>query len=81
MMQIAGMAVAIYVVTLMLRLRHDEAQGTLEPVLGTAVSRLRWLGAYAVNALAGAVILILRLRGSDGHHRRPGGRRHCSTAA
>jgi ABC-2 type transport system permease protein len=59
MMQIAGMAVAIYVVTLLLRLHHDEAQGTLESVLGTAVSRLRWLGAYAVNALGGAVLLIL----------------------
>jgi len=59
MMQIAGMAVAVYVVTLMLRLHHDEAEGTLEPVLGTAVSRLRWLGAYAVNALAGATLLIL----------------------
>lgn len=59
MMQIAGMAVAIYAVTLLLRLHHDEAQGTLEPVLGTAVSRLRWLGAYAVNALGGAVLLIL----------------------
>jgi ABC-2 type transport system permease protein len=59
MMQIAGMAVAGYVVTLMLRLHHDEAQGTLEPVLGTAVSRLRWLGAYAVNALVGATVLML----------------------
>ncbi|MEI8409072.1 MULTISPECIES: ABC transporter permease [unclassified Kribbella] len=59
MMQMAGMAVAIYVVTLLLRLHHDEAQGTLEPVLGTAVSRLRWLGAYAVNALIGAVLLLL----------------------
>ena len=59
MMQMAGMAVAIYVVTLLLRLHHDEAQGTLEPVLGTAVSRVRWLGAYAVNALAGAVLLLL----------------------
>jgi len=59
MMQIAGMAVAIYVVTVMLRLRHDEAEGLLEPVLATAVSRLRWLGAYAVNALAGAVLLLL----------------------
>ena len=59
MMQMAGMAVAIYVVTLLLRLHHDEAQGTLESVLGTAVSRLRWLGAYAVNALAGAMLLIL----------------------
>ena len=52
MMQFAGIAVACYVVTLMLRLHHDEAQGTLEPVLGTAVSRLRWLAAYAVNALS-----------------------------
>jgi ABC-2 type transport system permease protein len=59
MVQMAGMAVAIYVVTLLLRLHHDEAQGTLESVLATAVSRLRWLGAYAVNALAGAVVLIL----------------------
>jgi ABC-2 type transport system permease protein len=59
MTQIAGMAVSVYVVTVMLRLRHDETQGTLESVLGTAVSRLRWLGAYAVNALAGATVLIL----------------------
>jgi polyether ionophore transport system permease protein len=59
MMQIAGMAVAVYVVTLLLRLHHDEAQGTLESVLGTAVSRLRWLGAYAGNALVGATLLIL----------------------
>ena len=59
MMQVAGLAVAAYVVTLLLRLHHDEAQGTLEPVLGTAVSRLRWLSAYAVNALVGATLLIL----------------------
>jgi ABC-2 type transport system permease protein len=59
MTQIAGMAVAGYVVALLLRLHHDEAQGVLEPVLGTAVSRLRWLAAYALNALAGALVLIL----------------------
>ena len=63
MMQIAGMAVAAYVVTLVLRLHHDEARGTLEPVLGTAVSRLRWLAAYAVNAAAGATLLILLFAG------------------
>lgn len=63
MMQIAGMAVAAYVVTLLLRLHHDEAQGTLEPVLSTAVSRLRWLAAYAVNAAAGATLLILLFAG------------------
>ena len=59
MMQIAGMAVAVYVVTLLLRLRHEETQGTLEPVLGTAVSRLRWFSAYVVNALVGALLLLL----------------------
>lgn len=59
MMQVAGLAVAAYVVTLLLRLHHDETQGTLEPVLGTAVSRLRWLSAYAVNAVVGATSLIL----------------------
>jgi ABC-2 type transport system permease protein len=59
MMQMAGMAVAVYVVTLLLRLHHDEAQGLLEPLLGTPVSRVRWLGAYALNVLVGAVVLIL----------------------
>jgi ABC-2 type transport system permease protein len=59
MMQVAGLSVAAYVVTLLLRLHHDEAQGTLEPVLGTAVSRLRWVSAYAVNALVGAASLML----------------------
>lgn len=59
MMQIAGTAVATYVVTLLLRLHHDETQGTLEPVLATSVSRLRWLAAYAANALVGATSLIL----------------------
>jgi ABC-2 type transport system permease protein len=59
MMQMGGMVVAIYVVTLLLRLHHDEARGILESVLGTAVSRSRVLGAYAVNAVGGALLLLL----------------------
>ena len=59
MMQIAGMAVAVYVVTLLLRLRHAEAEGTLEPLLATGVSRSRWLAAHAVNAAGGAALLLL----------------------
>jgi ABC-2 type transport system permease protein len=59
MMQVAGTAVAVYVVALLLRMHQDEARGTLEPLLGTAVSRLRWLGAYAANVLVGAVSLLL----------------------
>jgi ABC-2 type transport system permease protein len=58
-MQIAGMAVGLYVVTLLLRMHHDEARGTLEPLLGTSVSRLRWLIAYAANAFVGAAFLML----------------------
>jgi ABC-2 type transport system permease protein len=59
MMQFAGIVVAIYVVSLLLRLYRDEAQGELEAVLGTAVSRVRWLRAYAVNALAGTALLLV----------------------
>lgn len=59
MMQMAGMAVAVYAVTLLLRLHHDEAQGMIESVLATAVSRLRWVGAYAVNALVGGLLLLV----------------------
>ncbi|MGW1343451.1 ABC transporter permease [Kribbella sp. NPDC002412] len=59
MMQMGGMAIAICVTTLLLRLHHDEAQGEMEAVLGSAVSRVRWLGAYAVNALVGSVVLLL----------------------
>lgn len=58
MMQIAGMAVGLYVVMLVLRLHHEESQGTVEPVLGAAVSRYRLLGAYAVNAVVSAVVLV-----------------------
>ncbi len=58
MMQVAGLAVAGYVVALVLRLHRDEAEGTLEPVLATGVSRVRWLAAYGLNALASAVLLL-----------------------
>jgi polyether ionophore transport system permease protein len=64
MVQIAGTAVAGYVVALVLRLHHDESQGVLEPVLAGSVSRLRWLGAYAVNALVGATLLMLVFAGA-----------------
>ena len=64
MTQIAGMAVSIYVVTVLLRIHHDQAQGTAEPVLAGAVSRLRWLGAFAVNAACGACLLLAAFAGA-----------------
>lgn len=57
--QMAGMFVAIYVVQILLRMRTDEAGGTLESVLATGVSRPRWVLSHVVNAAAGAVVLIL----------------------
>ncbi|HEX6075954.1 MAG TPA: ABC antibiotics transporter [Micromonosporaceae bacterium] len=57
--QMAGMAAAIYVVQVLLRMRTEETDGPLEPVLATAVSRLGWVASYAVAALLGATALLL----------------------
>jgi ABC-2 type transport system permease protein len=55
----AGMAVAIYVVQILLRMRGEEADGRLEPLLAAAVSRPRWLIANLLNAGLGAAGLLL----------------------
>ena len=59
MIEMAGMAAAIYVVQILLRLRADEAGGTLESLLATGVSRVGWVLGHVLNAVAGAVVLIL----------------------
>lgn len=59
-MGMAGMAATIYVVQVLLRMRADEADGHLEPVLATAVSRGRWAaGHMAVAVLGGTALLVL----------------------
>jgi putative exporter of polyketide antibiotics len=58
-LQMAGMAAAIYVVQVLLRMRAEEASGTLEPVLATAVSRLRFAASHAVTVVLGASALLL----------------------
>ena len=50
----AGMAVAIYAVQILLRMRAEEADGRLEPVLAASVSRPRWLMSHLLNAGLGA---------------------------
>ncbi len=55
----AGMFVAVYVVQVLLRMRTDEAGGTLEPMLAAGVTRSRWMLAHALNAAAGAVVLVV----------------------
>jgi ABC-2 type transport system permease protein len=57
-MQMAAMAAAIYVVQVLLRLRTEEIDGPLEPVLATAVSRPRWVGSHALVTALGATALV-----------------------
>jgi ABC-2 type transport system permease protein len=55
----AGMVVAIYAVQILLRIRGEEVDGRLEPILATSVSRPRWLIANLLNAGLGALLLLL----------------------
>ena len=57
--EMAGIAVAIYTVQILLRMRAEEADGRLESVLAGSVSRRRWMWSYLLNAGLGAVVLLL----------------------
>jgi ABC-2 type transport system permease protein len=59
MLAMAGMTAALYAVQVMLRLRAEEADGRLEPILATAISRRRWLLSHILNAGLGALVLLL----------------------
>ena len=57
--EMVGAAVAVYVVQMLLRMHSDEAEGPLEPILSTAISRPRWMASHLVNAGLGALALLL----------------------
>jgi ABC-2 type transport system permease protein len=57
--EMAGMAVAIYAIQILLRMRAEEADGRLEPVLAASVSRPGWLISHLLNAVLGALLLLL----------------------
>jgi ABC-2 type transport system permease protein len=59
MIGMAGMTVAIFAVQMLLRMRVDENEGTLESVLATSVSRPRWVLGHVLNTACGAVALVL----------------------
>jgi ABC-2 type transport system permease protein len=59
MIEMFAIAVAIYVVQVLLRMRHEEARGRLEPVLAAAVSRPRWAIGHLLSAGLGATVLLL----------------------
>ena len=64
--EMAGMAVAIYAVQVLLRIRSEEAEGRLEPVLACAVSRPRWQIANLLDAMLGAGVLLFAFAASMG---------------
>ncbi|MFY1594293.1 ABC transporter permease [Micromonospora sp. WMMD737] len=59
MLGLFALTIGAYVVQALLRTRNDEADGLLEAVLATAVSRTRWLTTQVVAATLGALALVL----------------------
>ena len=57
--EMAGAAVAVFTVQMLLRMHADERDGQLEPILATAVSRPRWMASHLINASVGAVALLV----------------------
>lgn len=56
---ILAMAVAVYAVTVVGRLRHEETDGRASAVLAASVDRRAWLGAQLGVAVVGATVLLL----------------------
>lgn len=57
--EMAGMAAAIYAVQILLRMRAEEGDGRLESLLATPVSRPRWMISHLLHAGLGALLLLL----------------------
>lgn len=55
---VMGMIAAIYAVQAVLRLQGEENSARAEPVLATAVGRVRWAAGHALVAFAGSVLLM-----------------------
>jgi ABC-2 type transport system permease protein len=54
-----GLVASTYAIQAMLRARVEEAAGRAEPVLSTAVGRLRWLGSHLVFSLLGPAVVLV----------------------
>ena len=58
MIGIFGLIAAVYAVQAILRLRSEEAGQRAEPVLATAVGRVRWSAAHLAIAVAGTAVIL-----------------------
>jgi ABC-2 type transport system permease protein len=47
-----------YGIQVALRMRAEETSGRLEPLLATALSRVRWAGAYTAVAMGGSLLVL-----------------------
>ncbi|MFB6847989.1 ABC transporter permease [Streptomyces sp. NPDC056373] len=59
MIGMLGLVAALYIVSSVLRLNGEETSGRAEPVLATAVGRLRWAAGHLVIAFGGAALIML----------------------
>jgi len=59
LMAMLGPFVAFYTVQAFLRMVSEEANGLAEPVLATAVTRLRWIMSHTICIFAGTVIILM----------------------
>jgi ABC-2 type transport system permease protein len=58
MMTIFGLVAAGYAISVVLRLRAEEAAEHAEPVLATSVARLGWAGSQLLIAVAGSAVVL-----------------------
>ncbi len=58
MVGLFGMIAGAYGIQAMLRARNEELSGRVEPVLATAVGRLRWVGSHLVFSLLGPAVTL-----------------------
>ena len=65
-MGIVGMATTVFTVQALLVMRAEEAEGRLEPMLGTAVRRSVWMGSYFAPAVLGTLALLVLAGASAG---------------
>ena len=58
MLGLLGMIAGAYAIQAMLRARNEELSGRAEPLLGTAVGRLRWVGSHLLFSLLGPAVTL-----------------------
>jgi ABC-2 type transport system permease protein len=58
-MSLVGLLAAAYAIQASLRLRSEEGSGRAEPVLATAVGRLRWAGSHLTFSVLGPTVALV----------------------